>query len=150
MTAPKYDRNTLKAMFFQSEILDVKGFFESIWHRHNTHIVKNTKGWTEEKKKFKEDLKNKALEQAEKEFIENYKPDAKELGKYHKILIWVIAKKLVSLAKKDTEAEDIFVSDIERLWKMIKTEKGEATTVNKNMDDGTLKITGDIEIELPT
>ena len=151
MATPKYDWNTLKADYFKSDIIDVKGFFESIWYSHNTHIVKNTKGWSVEKKKWKKELKQKVIEKAEEEFIETYKPDIKELWLYHQALMAIIAKKLKSMANKDTEAEDIYVADVERLWKMIKTEKNEPTVVsdNTNRQDWPIDFWGVIEVKLP-
>lgn len=151
MATPKYDWHSLKAEYFKSDIIDVKGFFESIWHSHNTHIIKNTKGWNLEKKKWKKELKQKVIEEAEKEFIKTYKPDIEELGKYHKALMWIIAKKLNSMAKKETDAEDIFVSDVERLWKMVKTEKNEPTSIsdNTNRQDWPIDFGGVIEVKLP-
>ena len=132
MSAYKYDRKTLKWQFFQSEALDIKTWWESIGNRYNPYITEQTKGWTVDKKTRKESLVDKVMEVAEQEFIETYKPDIQELWKYHKLIMWIVAKKLVSMAKKEKEADDIFVWDIEKLRKMIKTEKNEPTVVTRS------------------
>ena len=147
----KYDWNTLKALFYTSDIMEAKLFFESQWYSYNAHIAKHTIWWREAKKARLRWLKDKVIEGAEKEFIKTYKPDIQELWKYHKILIGIIAKKLVSLAQKEKDADDIFVWDIEKLWKMVKTEKNEPTVVSENNNNNTWKIwvDGEIIIKLP-
>lgn len=135
MSANKYDWETLKWQYFQSEILDVKGWWENIGNIYSPYITEKTKGRTEDKKKWKESLVDKVMEVAEQEFIETYKPDIKELWKYHKLIMWIVAKKLVSMAKKEKDADDIFVWDVEKLRKMIKVEKNEPTVVSKTTWD---------------
>ena len=132
MPANKYDRKTLKWQFFQSEILDVKTWWKSIGNKYIPYITEQTKGWTVDKKTRKKGLVDEVMEVAEQEFIETYKPDIQELWKYHKLIMWIIAKKLVSMAKKEKEADDIFVWDVEKLRKMIKTEKNEPTVVTRS------------------
>jgi len=135
MSANKYDRETLKWQYFQSDIVNVKQWRESIGNTYSAHITVNTKWRTEDKKARKESLVDKVMEVAEQEFIETYKPDIKELWKYHKLIMWIVAKKLVSMAKKEKDADDIFVWDVEKLRKMIKVEKNEPTAVTKTTWD---------------
>lgn len=135
MSANKYDRETLKGQFFQAEELDVKTWWEWMWKWYSSVITRNTSWWKDEKKKRKEWLVDKVMEVAEQEFIETYKPDIKELWKYHKLIMWIVAKKLVSMAKKEKDADEIYVWDVEKLWKMIKVEKNEPTAVTKTTWD---------------
>ena len=132
MSVNKYDRKTLKWQFFQSEILDIKTWWEWLGNKYNSGIQRNALWRKLEKEKRKESLVDKVMEVAEQEFIETYKPDIQELWKYHKLIMWIVAKKLVSMAKKEKEADDIFVWDIEKLRKMIKTEKNEPTVVTRS------------------
>lgn len=50
----KYDFYLIKAQFFASPIPEVKKFFEDEYGTYTSHIKSKTKGWSEEKKKYKE------------------------------------------------------------------------------------------------
>ncbi len=129
---PKYDRSVLKWMFFKSDIIDVKSFFENIWHSYNRHITINTKWRQQEKKRRTAELQTKAIETAEEEYIKKYKPNTKQLEKFHELIMLTIWKKILSLTSKDKDADDIYTKDIETLWKMVKTEKWEPTSISKD------------------
>jgi len=60
MATIKYDFPKLKLEFMQSDIPEVKMFFESKFNRYNVHIQKNSKGWTKEKQEYKKLLISKA------------------------------------------------------------------------------------------
>lgn len=129
----KYDWKDLKLQFFQSDIDEVKEFFQRKFNVYNRNIQQNTRGWTKEKQEYKEKILEKALERKAKEEAKNLEISTTQLKQAKKTVIWLLMKKL----KQAIETEDINVKEQERILKMIKTELWEPTNISKN--DTTLR-----------
>lgn len=64
MAKTKYDWHKLKQEFFESDYLEVKGFFEAKFSAYNTNIQEKTAGWT----KAKQEYQKAQIQQAEAEY----------------------------------------------------------------------------------
>jgi len=128
MAKQKYDWKDLKLQFFQSEIDEVKEFFQRKFNVYNRNIQQNTRGWTKEKQAYKEKILQKALEKKMKEEAKNLEVSVDQLKKAKKTVILLLMKKIQQVI----EWWDINIVEQERLLKMIKTELWEPTNISKN------------------
>lgn len=128
----RYDYPALKLEFFQSEFDEVDSFMN---HKGLTTKInrKDTKGWTQDKKKFKQKIVEKALEKT-------LKNKAKELSAK------IDVDKLIRMKNEffDTidlaisqmkESERINMQDVIKWLNAIKTELGETTQINQNKNE---------------
>jgi hypothetical protein len=141
----KYNWSQLKVDYFKSKIMDVKEYFETTLSLYNPYITEMTTWRKDEKLEMLKGAKDEAMIQLKKEMAEVYKPSAKEMWNLHQLLIWIATRKILKWAKdtapvdKDwnvlPENEDnldrLYLSDLERLRKIVKTEKNEPTTVSQ-------------------
>ena len=111
---------------------------------NNGAIAKQVHGWADEKR----EIKRQALEKAKLEMYRNYAPDPAVLWEMHKWVITLMQASIQNELKKclsiwpDGKVNGIKktadISTLERLWKMVKSEKQEPTEV---YDDGGGKLT---------
>jgi hypothetical protein len=85
----KYDWKDLKLQFFQSDIDEVKEFFQRKFNVYNRNIQQNTRGWTKEKQEYKEKILEKALERKAKEEAKNLEISTTQLKQAKKTLLLV-------------------------------------------------------------
>lgn len=115
----KYDWVALKQEYMLSDELEVKAFIEaklSVW---NGNCSKMTRGWVKEKQEYREDIMYKTLEQIK---------DA-EAAKNRKALI-----KLYEELRRRIEGGkvgELIYKELEAIWKILKTEIGEPTSITK-------------------
>lgn len=128
MAKQKYDWKDLKLQFFQSDIDEVKEFFQRKFNVYNRNIQQNTRGWTKEKQAYKEKILQKALEKKMKEEAKNLEMPVEQLKKAKKTVLWLLMRKIQQVI----DWEDINIKDQEKILKMIKTELWEPTTISKN------------------
>ena len=131
----KYDWSSLKLEFFQSDIDEVKEFFQRKYNVYNRNIQQNTKGWTKEKQLYKTDILQRALERKAKEEAKNLEIPVGQLKMAKKTVIWLLMKRLQKII--EDEDSDININELERILKMTKTELWEPTNISKN--DTTLR-----------
>lgn len=131
MAKQKYDWNSLKLQFFQSDIDEVYNFLKWIYGEKAVkwNLKNKVKGWSKEKQEYKEKIFKKALEKKEKEEAKNLEIDMSELKKAKKASIKLLMKKISDIIEW---WDDVNVKDVERILKMIKTELWEPTTISKN------------------
>lgn len=130
----KWNRDEIKAAYFNSPIMELKKFlFDNYKIKRSWQVAERTAPWRKEKDELLKRAHDEAIRQTEEKLIEYYKPDIKELWKMHKLIMMVITKKIAHMARAEN-MEQIFSSEVEKLWKMIKVEKNEPITVNKNID----------------
>ncbi len=120
----KIDYNELKLKFFLSEEKEVKPFIEKNVGKRNGNIQKQTKGRIKEKHDYKSEILSKALEDNKEEMEENTKTRLKKMDELHNKITLKIEKKL--------EEENLSVSDLVNLRKIIRTEKGLTTNITKD------------------
>lgn len=128
MAKQKYDWTTLKLEFFQSDIDEVKEFFQRKFNVYNRNIQQNTRGWTKEKQEYKEKILEKALERRAKEEAKNLEIPMEQLKQAKKTTIQLLMKKLQEVI----ETKNYNVKELEKILKMIKTELWEPTNISKN------------------
>lgn len=150
----KYDRPALKLEFFESEIDDVKPFFEQRYNKNtanNKQLAVATKWRAKEKQERKANVIEKALQkQAEKQAKELQVP-LEELMKWKKAILWLLLKQVAQYvqANKKDERLNIDVQDAEKILKMFKTELWEPATIwaNYNMNANKVEWLTDEESE---
>lgn len=138
MQSYKYDYNALKLEYFKSEIDEIKWFRLDKGLKYNSRVATITKGRGQEKQKRKDEIVQKALEKEKNklakkleipvEFIFDIKKDALDL--LRKKIDQIKAKS--EIQQDDEEKANINVADLERIWKIAKTELWEPTNVVKN------------------
>ncbi len=150
----KYDRTALKLEFFESEIDDVKPFFEQKYNKDtakNKQLATATKWRAKEKQERKSKILEKALQkQAEKQAKELSVP-LEDLMKWKKAVLQLLLKQVSRFvnANKWEDWKDIDVWDAEKILKMFKTELGEPATIwaNYNMNANKVEWLTDEESE---
>ena len=150
----KYDRPALKLEFFESEIDDVKPFFEQRYNKNtanNKQLAVATKWRAKEKQERKAKVVEKALQkQAEKQAKELQVP-LEELMKWKKAILWLLLKQVAQFvqANRKDERVNIDVQDAEKILKMFKTELWEPNTIwaNYNMNANKVEWLTDEESE---
>jgi len=151
MARVKHNWTEIRAAYMKSDAIDVAPFvMQNYWidvSGWNSHA--NTKWWRDEKLSMLDRAKAKAMEETEKKMVEAYKPTMEELWEMHKG-INLLFKASIKKAIKDSidpKTWEILVSpnifELEKLWKIVKTEKGEPTS---NIKQDT-KITGVLEVK---
>lgn len=140
----KYDRPALKLEFFQSDIDDVKPFFEQKYNKNtanNKQLAVATKWRAKEKQERKNKIVQKALnKQATKEANALQVP-IEDLMRWKKEILELLLEQVQKYIAKSKDPKNkkksvFFVSDAERILKMFKTELGEPATIwaNYNMN----------------
>lgn len=127
MPKRKYDWTELKLQYFQSEVDDVKAFFQLLWSQQlDWNTIKKTKWRSKEKQAYKEKIIKRALE-------ENAKKKAKEIEvPIEALQVWK-KNALVGIMNDLTKKSDkLSISDKVKWLNALKTELGEPTTVSKN------------------
>ena len=147
MWVTKYDYSALKLEFFQSDYDEVQAFFEHKWSKGtNWNILKNTKGRSKEKKERKDKIIEKALERKQNELAKKLEIPMEQLLESKKVTIQLTRKKLKYYwDMKDSEIKNIDLSDLEKIYKITKTELWEPTSVSKN--ENTNKNTNELSQE---
>ena len=140
MQQTKYDYNALKLEYFKSEIDEIKGFRLSKGLAYSGRTRTMTSGRWQEKQKRKEEIVQKALEKEKNklakkleipvEFIFDIKKDALDL--LRKKIDQIKAKSEIPQDDEEKANNNINVADLERIWKIAKTELWEPTNVVKN------------------
>lgn len=139
MPKQKYDWSKIKLEFFQSDIDEVKVFFESKygqWKRNWT-MNRNTRWRTKEKQEMKANiLKDAMAENAERQAKELSLPLEKIMeGK--KAILQLLLVQVSKYVKESKSEKNIDVWNAERILRMFKTELWEPTNISKN--DTTLR-----------
>lgn len=137
MAKQKYDYASLKAEFMQSEFDNIKSFLDSKWIGNKINEMK-TKGRTDEKKKYKQRLAQRAIEKTlEKQATQlSAKIPIERLIRMKTDFFDLIDQAIDWMQQKDNV-------DIEKVIKWlnaIKTELWEPTTVAKNENENKDKI----------
>ena len=127
MPKRKYDWTELKLQYFQSEIDDVKAFFQQLWSKQlDGNFTKKTTWWAKEKQAYKEKIIKKALEENAKKRAKELQIPIETLQLWKKnALVWIMN----DLTKK---SDKMSMSDKVKWLNALKTELWEPTTVSKN------------------
>lgn len=127
MPKRKYDWTELKLQYFQSEVDDVKAFFQLLWSQQlDWNTIKKTKWWAKEKQAYKEKIIKKALEENAKKRAKELQIPIETLQLWKKnALVWIMN----DLTKK---SDKMSMSDKVKWLNALKTELWEPTTVSKN------------------
>lgn len=146
MGAKRHNWPELKAEFLTSKYLTVA---EWAWERlgkkqgSDGRLAEKTKGWAEEKKAFTESVKAQVIAEAREKMVEIYRPSIAELGKMHKSVIDLYKLSLAKIANDcvmvDEKGKQVIVrmpdqKDLKDIWSVVKTEKGEATSVVEKVE----------------
>lgn len=150
----KYDRPALKLEFFQSDIDDVKPFFEQRYNKNtanNKQLANATKWRAKEKQERKAKVVEKALQkQAEKQAKELSVP-LEDIMKWKKAVLQLLLVQVSKFVKanQDKKEIDLDVWDAEKILKMFKTELWEPATIwaNYNMNANKIEWLSDEESE---
>lgn len=147
MQQKNFDYNALKLEYFQSEIDEIKGFWVAKGLKYNSKVGEHTRGRGQEKQKRKDEIVQKALEKEKNklakkleipvEFIFDIKKDALDL--LRKKLDQIKTKIEIPPEDEEKANNTINVADLERIWKIAKTELWEPTNVVKNEGKTTLE-----------
>lgn len=135
----KYNWDEMKMEFMLGEWGDVSSYlqFKGMGSSaRNSNTFRNTEGWAEEKK----NKRKKIYEQVAQETQEKLKANL-EKG-YHNLLNVGILSKLADMER----LKSMDTSDIERLWKILRTEHGLPTTIKLVGEDQKNKFTSYAEI----
>ena len=106
-------------------------------------MQKKTSGWLKEKEAMQEKIKKMAIANYEKEQAKNWKPSLKELGTMHQMATTLYKAGLTKMYKDciNKETGDVIKMpeffDLDRVWRVIKTEKGEPINVTKSENNHT-------------
>jgi len=135
MQQTKFDYHALKLEYFASDIDEIKWFRLDKGLNYNSRVATMTKGRGEEKQKRKDWIIEKALAKKQKELADKMEISFDDLLQAKKTIIDLLQAKLKQYAK-ELESEDwevyINMKDLEKIWKITKTELGEPTFVSKN------------------
>lgn len=142
MWKQKYNFDKIKKEFLESSYDEVKPFMQAIYHTYTSHIKNKTKGWSDEKKMLKKDVKNIVIEEIKEELKEYYKPSMEELWDMHKQLVQLSKAKINTMTRTMKEKlewkrikDDVSIKDIKTLWDMVKAEKNEPTSYMRTESD---------------
>lgn len=139
----KYNWHKLELEFLKSTFNEVKPFFESKYKTYTGHIREKTSGWTRSKKMMLQRAKMNAKIKVESQLEELYAPTMKEITQMHKATIRLIQFKLQKMhqnIQKDENGnivllENINVSEVEKIRKIIKEELKEFNNITNNYWD---------------
>jgi len=126
----------LKTMYMESPIMSVKEFFQSIEYPYTEYVHRQCLNWRKQKefaarnkKAIQEKIEGIIIEEAEKKRPEIERQQEKLL-KMKQDIIDIIGDIVNSLKKKKAR-KGYTTKDIDILTKLIKTELGEPTRINK-------------------
>jgi hypothetical protein len=82
-----------------------------------------------------EEIKNRVIAEAKARMVEVYRPSIEELGNMHKATINLYKAALKNIQSSCIDENGNIVKapdlkDLDAIWKVVKTEKGEATNVS--------------------
>lgn len=134
MQSTKFDYNALKLEYFESEIDEIKWFRLDKGLNYNTRVATMTKGRGEEKKKRRDWIIEKALAKKQNELANKLQISIDDLLQAKKTIIDLLQAKLKKYSKELDDTWEVFINmkDLEKIWKITKTELGEPTIVAKN------------------
>ena len=125
MNKTKRDFRDLKLKFFTSDEMEVKVFFEKeVEGKRNGNIQKNTKGRAKEKEDYLNKIFNKALSNTEKDIEERLKAKIIKVENLYFQLTLTLEERL-------KHPENLTISDIYTIWKIIRTEKNLPINITK-------------------
>ena len=135
MQQTKFDYHALKLEYFASEIDEVKWFRLDKGLNYNTRVATMTKWRWEEKQKRKNWIIEKALAKKQNELANKMEISFDDLLQAKKTIIDLLQAKLKQYAKDLNNWDwEVYVNmkDLEKIWKITKTELWEPTTIAKN------------------
>lgn len=136
MPKMKYNFDELKQEYFESPHLEVKSFFEYKFGAYSTHIIKQTKGWTKDKKEFQKEQIKKAQEEYEAERQEKWIKVLRNVDTARMAGLQHLWERLVSKSRIDT----MQVREITEALKHMRLELWEPTeNVNQTNRDNPLE-----------
>lgn len=127
MPKRKYDWSELKLQYFQSDIDDVKAFFQLSWSQQlDWNTIKKTKWWAKEKQEYKQKIVEKALKKTLEKKARELEIPIEVLQKWKKnALIWIMNE--LTKNSKNMKMRDRVAG-----LNALKTELWEPTSVSKN------------------
>lgn len=139
----KYNWHKLKLDYYESPIMEVKGFFESLSHTYTSHTKLKTRWWGEDKKIFIKNYKNKAEDELTEKMVEIYQPSVEEISQVYRSVMTIIRAKTIEWNQKIRKDEkwniivpdDIKISDVIAVWELIRTERGLPTKYSQSKID---------------
>ena len=151
MARAKHNWTEIRAAYMKSDAIDVAPFTRENYGIDTTgwNGANQVKWWREEKLAMLERAKAKALEETEAKMVEIYKPSMEELSEMHKginLLFKASIKKAIKDSIDSKTWEELVnpnIYELEKLWKIIKTEKWEPTS---NIKQET-KVTWTLEVK---
>lgn len=127
----QYDRPAIKLEYYQSDFDEVYNFLKRKFGEKLVKSLKNrVKGWTNDKKEWKQKIIDKAIE-------DHAKKQAKSLELTVEFLKQAKKNALIKIAKQITQDELISMKDLVRWLWTIKTELWEPTKITKNENNNT-------------
>ena len=112
----------LKLRYFASKEMSAKTFVESMGVIYSGNTGDKIKGWREQKVEWLQGIIEQAKQQVESEFV----VDISMLASSR----WSIVRHLVNKIKAAEEPKVLI-----EIWKVLKTELGEPTSVNRNLNE---------------
>ena len=127
MPKRKYDWSELKLQYFQSDIDDVKAFFQQSWSKQlDGNFTKKTTWWARDKQEYKQKIVEKALKKTLEKKARELEIPIEVLQKWKKnALIWIMNE--LTKNSKNMKMRDRVAG-----LNALKTELWEPTTVSKN------------------
>ena len=123
------DYNALKLDFFLSGD-DLKTFIKNNIGKINWNITRKTAGWVKERDNYKQEILNKALEDNKTEVSKRLEA---KLSKIDELYF-----KFIGMLGEELEREDLTITELYTIRKILRTEKGLQTNITKtdlNLDD---------------
>lgn len=140
MQQTKFDYDALKKEYFDSDIDEIKWFWIDKGLKYNSRVATMTRGRGQEKKAHKEKLFEEYKEKQRKELLKKYEVPVEQLLESKLATIGLLRKKLkFFIDMKPEEIANMNMKEVEKIWKMLKTELWEPTTIQKNEGKTTLE-----------
>ena len=145
MQKTKYDYDALKREYFDSDEDEIKSFCIGKGLAYSSRVRAMTKGRGQEKKAHKEKLFEEYKEKQRKELLKKYEVPVEQLLESKLATIGLLRKKLkFFIDMKPEEIANMNMKEVEKIWKMLKTELWEPTTIQKNEWKTTLETDGPV------
>lgn len=125
MSKTKLDFKTLKLDYLTSDEMEVKTFIEKkLGAKRNGNLQRNTNGRRKEKEDYLNKIFSKALEDSEKDLEERLKAKIIKVENLYFQLTLTLEERL-------KHPENLNISDIYTIWKIIRTEKNLPINITK-------------------